>query len=552
MSKLGMQIAAAQSKIEPDIIFKNAKVVNVFLGEIENCDVAVYNGKIVGLGEYNGKNEIDVDGKYLIPSFIDSHCHIESSLVSPIEYAKIVVPKGVTAIIADPHEIANVCGEDGLEYMFSAAEGLPLDVHFMLPSCVPATPFENSGAVIDSKLCHELIKKYNFRGLGEFMDFVSLLNSSDEVMSKLKCTDIVDGHAPSLTGKELCAYIGAGVKTCHECTKATEALEKVSRGMYVQMREGTSAKNIEGLLPAVTTRNSDRFLLCTDDKHVDDIITEGTVSNCVRKAVSLGLDPIDAIRMASLNAAQCYKLENTGAIAPGYFANIIISEDITATKITEVYKNGVLVAKNDKALFDKTSVDTSKVTNTIHINELTSKDFEMTFDSSVPVIGVMPRTLVTNKLYKNDDTGLNYCACLERHKGTGNIGKAFVDGFNLKCGAVAQSIGHDSHNITVLGTNPEDMALAVNSLGKDGGIVVVIDGKVESSMILPIAGLMSDKSADIACKEYVSIKEAIEKLAPGSEIDTLMMLSFLSLCVIPEVRVNDQGLFDVTTMEFVK
>lgn len=552
MSKLGMQIAAAQSKIEPDIIFKNAKVVNVFLGEIENCDVAIYNGKIVGLGEYNGKNEIDVDGKYLIPSFIDSHCHIESSLVSPIEYAKIVVPKGVTAIIADPHEIANVCGEDGLEYMFSAAEGLPLDVHFMLPSCVPATPFENSGAVIDSKLCHELIKKYNFRGLGEFMDFVSLLNSSDEVMSKLKCTDIVDGHAPSLTGKELCAYIGAGVKTCHECTKATEALEKVSRGMYVQMREGTSAKNIEGLLPAVTTRNADRFLLCTDDKHVDDIIAEGTVSNCVRKAVSLGLDPIDAIKMASLNAAQCYKLENTGAIAPGYFANIIISEDITVTKITEVYKNGVLVAKNDKALFDKTSVDTSKVTNTIHINELTSKDFEMTFDSSVPVIGVMPRTLVTNKLYKSDDTGLNYCACLERHKGTGNIGKAFVDGFNLKCGAVAQSIGHDSHNITVLGTNPEDMALAVNSLGKDGGIVVVIDGKVESSMILPIAGLMSDKSADIACKEYVSIKEAIEKLAPGSEIDTLMMLSFLSLCVIPEVRVNDQGLFDVTTMEFVK
>ncbi len=552
MRNLAMLISAAQSKIEPDIIFKNANVVNVFTNQVEKCDVAVYNGVIAGLGEYSGKNEIDVNGKYLLPTFIDSHCHIESSLVSPVEYAKLVVPKGVTAVIADPHEITNVSGENGLKFMIESAKDLPLDVHYMLPSCVPATPFDSAGAVIDSALTKEYLERYDFKGLGELMDFVSVLNSSDEVLSKLEDVDIIDGHAPSISGKELCAYLCANVKTDHECTSAREAAEKVARGMYVQVREGTSAKNLKDLIPAVTPHNVSRFLFCTDDKHLDDILEEGTISNCVQKAVSLGVDPIDAIKMASLNAAQCYKLDKCGAIAPGYFANIIVSEDITASKITEVYKKGVLVAKNDKALFDKQIEDSSAVTNTVHIDEVKPEIFELEFSHNTPIVKVMPDTLVTQKITVKDKEGLSLCACLERHNGTNNIGKGFVYGFGLKNGAVAQTIGHDSHNITVLGSNPDDMALAVNSLGNDGGIAVVIDGKVEAKMTLAISGLMSDKPADISVNEYINIKKAVEKLTPESKIDTLMMLSFLSLCVIPEIRISDKGLFDVTKMEVIK
>ncbi|MCR5635722.1 MAG: adenine deaminase [Clostridiales bacterium] len=547
-----MLIAAAQSKIEPDIIFKNANVVNVFSGKTEHCDVAVYNGVIAGLGEYSGKNEIDLNGKYLMPSFIDAHCHIESSLVSPVEYAKLVIPKGVTAVIADPHEIANVKGEEGLSFMIKSAEGLPLDVHYMLPSCVPATPFDSSGAVIDSKLTKELMQKHGFLGLGEMMDFVSVLNSSDEVLAKIECADIIDGHAPYISGKELCAYACADIKTDHECTIPQEASEKAARGMYVQIREGTSAKNLEALLPAINEYNFDRFLFCTDDKHLDDILEEGTISHCIDKAISLGLDPVKAIRMASLNAAQCYNLPHTGAIAPGYFADIVISEDLNATKITEVYKRGVLVAKNDKALFLAPAETDGNVTDTVHINPVKTEDFKMEFNSSIPVIEVMPDTLVTKSVLRKTGEQLEMCACLERHKGTGNIGKAFVTGFGIKNGAVAQTIGHDNHNITVLGTSAEDMALAVNSLGKDGGIAVVIDGKLEAEMPLPIAGLMSDKPYEEAVKEYIAIKNAVKKLVPDSKIDTLMMLSFLSLCVIPEIRVSDKGLFSVTDMKFIE
>lgn len=543
-------IEAAVGRKKADIVFKNAKVVDVFTHSIRETDVAVKNGFIIGFGEYDGKEEIDVNGKYIMPSFIDSHLHIESSMLSPSEYAAIVVPKGVGAIIADPHEIANVCGEDGLKYMIDSSKGLPLDFHFMLPSCVPATPYESTGAAIDSRMTKELLEKYDFLGLGEMMDFVSVLLNKEEVIDKIKSTEIVDGHAPGLKGKDLYTYVAAGVKTDHECTTVEEALEKISLGMYVQMREGTSAKNIKDLIGSVNDYTMRRVLFCTDDKHLDDIMAEGTISNCIARAVELGLDPISAITIATLNAAECYGLKKIGAVAPGYKANIVISEDITARKITEVYKDGELVAKDGKALFERKNNIPDNLKNTNNYKAVGVEDFKLEFDKKMPVIEVLPDTLYTNKIYCENNDGLALTAVIERHKASGNIGKAYVKGFNLKNGAVAQTIGHDSHNITVVGTNPEDMALAVNSLGKDGGISVVINGEIAAKMILPIAGLMSDLPAEKAVKEYVAIKENVEKLAPNSNIDTLMMLSFLSLLVIPEIKVNDHGLFDVNKQEF--
>lgn len=544
-------INAALGKEEADVIFKNATVVDVFAHSLIQCDVAVSCGKIAGLGNYSGSHEIDCTGKYLMPSFIDSHLHIESSMLSPSEYAKIVVPKGVTTIIADPHEIANVCGEDGLKYMLASAESVPLDIMYMLPSCVPATPFDSSGARIGSAATQRLMNEYNFLGLGEMMDYVGVISANDETLAKIDCAKICDGHSPLLSHKELCAYVSTGILTDHECTTVEEALEKIRLGMYIQIREGTSAKNLAELIKVVNPYTLRRLLFCTDDKHINHIIESGTISNCVNKAISLGIDPIDAITIATLNPAECYGLSKKGAIAPGYAADLIICEDITAQNILEVYKDGEIVARNGNALFEKIAVNHENVVNTVHIKEVSAESFKLDFTPGTTCIQVMPDTLVTKKIVKDTPDGLNYCAVIERHNASGNIGLAWVDGFALKNGAIAQSIGHDSHNITVVGSNPEDMAVAVNALGTEGGIAVACDGKVIAQLKLPIAGLMSDLPAETVNEEHEQVVASAAALRENNGVDIFMMLSFISLFVIPEIRLNDRGLFDVIEQNYI-
>lgn len=546
-------IKAALGETKADLVIKNAAVVDVFLHRIYRCDVAVQNGIIAGLGEYHGKREFDAEGRYLLPGLIDSHMHVESSLLPPHEYARIAAPWGMTTLIADPHEIANVCGEAGLAFFFRSAEQTPLDILFMCPSCVPATPYDHSGAVLDGEAVAGLMARRPFYGLGEVMDANAVLSCDAGMLKKLNCTARIDGHAPLLGGKRLCGYIAAGVRTDHECETAEELLEKVGLGMYVQIREGTSAKNLAALAKGITPHTLRRILFCTDDRDVNDILESGTIANCIRRAVECGMDPIDAITIATLNAAECYGLERKGAIAPGYRADFLLSEELTLEQITEVFKDGVLMAQDGKVLFDTPEVEIPpEVRGTVHLPELDEACFTLPFSEGMPAIQVLPHSLVTRKVYPDSREELNLCAVVERHGKTGGIGKGFVRGFGLKGGAVAQSIGHDSHNITVLGDNPRDMLAAVRALGCSGGIAVVQDGAVTAQMPLAIAGLMSGEPAERAASQHTAVRKMVRTLVNNPDIDPLMLLSFLSLVVIPDIKLNDSGLFDVLEQRYLE
>ncbi len=545
-----MRINAAKGEKKADLVIKNAKICDLALHEIYEGDVAVADGVIVGCGSYEGETEIDAEGGYVMPSFVENHVHIESSMLSPAEFAKLEAAWGVTEVIADPHEIANVAGEDGLRFMMESAQGVPIDIHFMLPSCVPATEFDDSGAVIDAEKTAELMKKYNFFGLGEMMNYVGLLNLVPDVVEKLATDKPIDGHAPLLSGKELNAYAATGIRTDHECTNEKEALEKISKGMYVMMREGTQSQNIEGLYKAVNPYTLRRFLFCTDDRYLGDVMREGSISNCVKKAVGLGMDPLDALTIACLNPSECYDLGRRGLIAPSYKADMIISRDLTAEHITHVFKNGELIAKDGRALFEGRNPDASKVKNSVHIAPVSAEDFELEFKKGMTTIEVFPKSLLT-KAYETRERGeLNLCAVIERHKGTGKIGRCFIKGFDLKGGAIAQTIGHDSHNITVVGDDEESMAAAVNALGTMGGMSVAKGGKAIAYMPLEIAGLMSERSAEETLCEHDKIIAALSELEVNNEIDPFMLLSFLSLLVIPSVKICDRGLFDVEKWRF--
>lgn len=548
---LTSKINAALSKTKADIVFKNAHVVDIFCHRILTCDVAVSQGYIVGLGSYDGNQEIEATNQYLMPSFIDSHIHIESSMLCPDEYAKIVAPKGVTTIIADPHEIANVCGEDGLIFMLQSAKNVPVDIHYMLPSCVPATPFDQAGAEIDALSTVRLFQKYDFLGLGEMMNYPGVLALAPEVLAKLKCSDIIDGHAPLVSGKELNAYLCAGIHTDHESTSPEELTEKISKGMYIQIREGTQAQNLKELIKGLTPYTLRRLLFCSDDRYLGDIIDQGSISNCIGKAVSLGIDPLDAITIASFNAAECYGLKNKGAIAPGYRADLVLSADLAAQNILAVYKDGQLIAQNGQALFDSKKVPQDKVLHTVHIPSVTPNTFDFYFTPGSPAIQVFPQSLYTKQIRPSSSQGLNLCAVIERHGGNGEIGQGFIAGFDLHNGAIAQTIGHDAHNITVIGDNPEDMALAVNALGTEGGMTVVCQGVIQNRFLLPIAGLMSDKPAQEVLQQHQELLKAVQQLSINPQIDPFMLLSFLSLLVIPDIKLSHAGLFDVNTMCFI-
>ena len=552
MASITERINAATGRVKADLVLQNAKIVDVFCHKIIDGSVAICGDRIVGIGDYEGKTVIDLQGQYVMPSFFDTHVHFESSMLTPNHYLELVATRGVTVVNADPHEIANVCGEQGIAYMIDSARDIPVDVNFMLPSCVPATPFDHGNAIIDSKAIQQLKAKYDFFGLAEMMNYPGLLNCDQDVVGKISQFDVIDGHAPRLSGKELNAYRCGGILTDHESETMKEVLEKISRGMYIQIREGSQTKNLKTLIKSTNHNTMRRMVFCTDDRYVGDIMESGSIANCIAMAVDNGIDPIDAIMMASLNSYECYRIFNKGAVAPNYYADLVVSSDITAQNISYVFKNGQIIAKDGKATFHKPNVDDKYVTNTVNIKPVKATDFELAFTPDTPVMQIIPDTVVTKKVFRNSAENLNLCAVVERHKASGNIGKCYVEGFNLRGGAIAQTVGHDAHNITVIGDNSSDMALAVNSLGREGGMVLVVDGKVEHFFHLPIAGLMSDKTPLEVVKEHNILVEKTKALHINEEIEPYMLLSFLSLIVIPELKITDSGLFDVTKFEFVK
>jgi adenine deaminase len=563
-------IDLAMKNKKADLVFKDAKIVNVFSHEIINADLAVHDGIIVGIGNYDGVENIDLKGKFIVPGLIDSHVHIESSMVSPIEFAKAIVPRGTTTIIADPHEIANVCGLDGIEYMLKSSENLPLDVYLMLPSCVPATNFENSGAILKSEDLEKFINHPRVLGLGEMMNYPGVIYKDQDVIDKIdlahRNNKFIDGHGPEMKNEELNAYVISGVSTEHECSTVDEMIERLRLGMYIMIREGSAARNLETLVRGVNNFNYQRCLFCTDDKHPEDILGKGHIDNNIRLAIKNGVDPISAIQMATINAATCYNLKNKGAIAPGYYADMLIVDDLKEFNVEKVYKKGVLVGENKKPLFKGAYTDNSKVIDTINILDIKKEDLSLKLKGDiVNVIRLLPHNLVTEKVTRkvdlendefkyNDKLDILKLVVLERHKNTENIGLGLVENFKLKNGAIASTIAHDSHNIIVVGDNDEDILNAikeVKSIG--GGIAISSQNIILDSLPLIIGGLMSDK--DI---EYVNSKLdnmlniAYDKLNVSKEIDPFMTLSFLALPVIPQIKLTDKGLFDVEKFDFIE
>ncbi|WFA08304.1 adenine deaminase [Tissierella sp. Yu-01] len=559
-------IKKAKGEEKPELVFKNANLINVFTKEIIKTNVAIDNGKIVGIGDYSGIEEIDLNGKYLSPGFIDSHVHIESSMSTPSQFARAVMPRGVTSVVTDPHEIANVKGIDGIKYMIEESKNSPLDAYFVFPSCVPATPFENSGAVLDADVMEELIDGKNVIGLGEMMDYVGVINYSDKVIDKLLVGNntIIDGHGPMIKDRELNAYVAAGVKTEHECTTPEEMIERLRLGMYILIREGSATRDLRKLIGAVNRENLSRILFCTDDKHPEDLINEGSIDYNIKLAIEAGIDPIDAITIAALNPAICYNLKNKGAIAPGYDADLVVIDNLEDFNIISVYKKGKLVAEDNKPLFNSDVFLPDHMKDSVVIKDFDIDKLRIPMTSNrANVIKVLPDSLVTDISnrqinvnngcfeYSNDD--ILKLVVVERHKMTGNVGLGLIENMNLKNGAIGSTIAHDSHNIIVVGDNDEDILLAINELVKiGGGITLVSNGEVLRSLPLEVGGIMTTKPIEeinIILKEMIDL--SYNKLGVNKDIDPFMTLSFMGLPVIPKLKLTDMGLFNVEEFKFV-
>lgn len=559
-------INVARGFEKADLVIKNANIVNVLSEEIHKADIAIVDGIIAGIGEnYSGEKEIDIQGAYVTPSFIDGHVHLESTMMLPSEFAKVALPAGTTTVIIDPHEISNVLGLHGISFMHEAVKNLPLDVYTMLPSCVPATPFETSGFDLNSYDLSLLIDKPWVLGLAEMMNFPGVLNQDNNVMAKLELAKsrgkCIDGHAPYLHGKDLCAYIASGVKSDHECTTPDEAVEKLRLGMYVMIREGTAAKDLDALMPVLKTCNTRKCIFVTDDRHPADL--KEHINGMVRRAVEAGVDPVKAVQIASLNTAEYFGLKNLGAIAPGYKADLLILPDLKTFKPDLVIKNGVVAAENGKLIAELPENEALAVRNSVNVRWITPEDFRIEANGSkVTALEVIPHQLITksvvsevkiedgNAVSNIDNDTLKICV-IERHRATGNIGKGFVKGFNLKCGAIASTVAHDSHNMIVIGTNDADMYAAAVALIKcKGGKVVVKDGEVISELPLPIAGLMSDRDFDYVVNKCEELNKTAHSIGCKIE-DPFMTMGFLSLPVIPELKVTDKGVFDTNKFDFI-
>jgi adenine deaminase len=561
---LKQRILVARGRKPADLVLKGGTLVNVFSGEMYRTDVALAGGVIAGLGSYDGEKIIDVSGKFILPGLIDSHVHLESSMLTPAEFSRAALPRGTTAVIADPHEIANVLGKKGLDYILKASEGLPLDFFFLLPSCVPATRLETSGARLAARDLLPYAKHRRVLGLAEVMDYPGVLSGDDEVVRKLKSfrDRVIDGHAPGLAGKDLAAYIGAGIASDHECTSAGEAREKARLGMTIFIREGSAAKDLEALLPAVTPSNSRFFCLATDDFQPGDL-KNGSVNQLIRKAVRLGLDPVTAVRMATLNPALHFGLKRKGAVLPGYDADLVVIDDFEHFNVELVFKEGTLVARNSNCLIACTGKHHRLAGGTVRIRPVTkeririraksgtARVIEVIPDQIETKLAILPVPVMNGEAVPDTDRDILKVAVIERHRATGNIGLGLVKGFGLKSGAIAGSVAHDSHNIIVVGTNDEDILTAAAEIKKlQGGLVVVRGNKVLAEIALPVAGLMSDKPLDHVVGKLSEIEAAVKSL--GAEIrHPFGTLSFLALPVVPELKLTDRGLVDVKQFRFV-
>ena len=549
------------------VVFKRARVINVFTGETEEMDFAVADGRIVGPGDYRGAREIDLAGKVVCPGFIDGHVHLESSLVTPSQFARAVVPLGTTTVVADPHEIANVAGLAGVHYMLAATENLPLRVYFMLPSCVPATPFETSGARLEAADLVILRSYPRVLGLGEVMDVRGVLARRPELVAKLEtCRDApIDGHAPGLAGGELNAYVLAGMGSDHEATTAEEGRERLRRGLHLMLREGSATRNLRSLLPAAKGAAARRCLLVTDDRHPEDLLGEGHINHLVRLAVAEGLEPAIAIQMATINTAEYFGLRDLGAIAPGYRADFLVLDDLREFRPRQVYQGGRLVAENGRMVAGVPEYRDQTVTGTVRLAPLTRESFGLMAPAGkagadvveADVIGLLPRQIVTlhlrrrvrvagGRLVADPEADLLKLAVVERHRATGNVGLGLVSGFGLRRGALATSVAHDSHNIVAIGASDDDMFLAVATVAEMGGGLVVVDGgEVLGSLALPIAGLMSPAPLEEVAADLSRLRRLAFGLGVNEDHDPFMTLSFLALPVIPELKLTDRGLVAV-------
>ena len=554
-------IDVAAGRAPADLVLKNATYVNVFSNELCHGDIAVAEGLIVGMGEYHGKVEVDVSGKLVLPGFIDAHIHLESSLVSPTEFAKAVLPHGTTTVITDPHEIANVMGTDGIEYMLQATEDLPVDVRFMLPSCVPATPLDESGANLDYRAIDSFYDHPRVQGLAEMMNYVGVVNGDGQVVEKIVASQAhhkkIDGHAPGLSGKDLNAYIAAGVYSDHECSDMEDAMNKLRLGQYIMIREGTAARNLEALMPLLTSQYVDRCMFCTDDKHPNDLLEKGHIDYIVKKAISLGADPIVAVKAACHNAARYFLLNNRGAIAPGYLGDFVIIDDFQHFEIEMVYKRGVLMYDGQLRDFPAPEIDpylVKRAHDTFHVAHLTAEDFSDGRPHAV--IGMIPGEIVTQDAgyadHADPEQDILKIAVIERHKNTHHIGLGYIKGYGLKRGAVATSISRDSHNIIVVGVTDEDMAAAANRIVENrGGITVMENGQVLGEVTLSIAGIMSDDSLVMVNSALEDAKDEAFGLGVSRGIDPFMTLSFMALPVIPSLRITTRGVFDVSSQRYI-
>ena len=566
MVSLKEKIRTASGDGVADLLVKNGRVVDVFSGQIERKDVAIFRGMIVGFGDYRAREMIDVRGDFLCPGLIDGHVHLESSMVTVPEFARAVLPKGTTSVVIDPHEIANVLGREGIRFMAKSAKGVPLNVFVMVPSCVPATHLETSGATLKAADLKPLFNEPWAVGLAEMMNFPGVICADPEVLKKIAIAGgkRIDGHAPMLSGKGLYAYLTAGIRSDHECTTPKEAMEKLKNGMWIMIREGTTARNLRSLIPLVHPKNARRFFFVTDDRHPKELLDEGHIDSMVRQAIRWGLDPLLAIQMATLNTAEYFRLDDLGAIAPGYRADIVSFDHLGRFEIRRVFKDGKLVAENGNMLFPPGRQKKSlKLEKTCRLRPLKREAFLLRSNQSLAkIIQLIPNQIVTKKIMKRillkDGVALPKIeedilkiVVVERHKATGNIGIGFVQGFGLKKGAIGSSVAHDSHNIVLVGTNDSDMMKAVEAIqSMKGGLVAVLDGKVLASLPLPIAGLMSEAPVAQINLGLEALLHAAKNL--GSKIpDPFMTLSFLSLPVIPELKITDKGLVDVTQFKFV-
>lgn len=547
-------IAVAAGREKADLVLKNAKYLNVFSNEFLCGDIAVANGLIAGVGKYDGKTEIDVSGKLVLPGFIDAHIHLESSMVTPAEFAKAVVAHGTTTVITDPHEITNVMGIDGVEYMIQASQNLPIDVHFMMPSCVPATEIDESGAELDCKDIDLYLDNKKVLGLAEMMNYVGVINGDKNVLSKIVTSQAhhkkIDGHAPELSGNDLNAYIAAGVYSDHECSTFENALEKLRKGQFIMIREGTAAHNLKALMPLLTQQYYSRCMFATDDKHPSDLLYGGHIDYIVKQALKNGADPIVALKTATHHAARYFLLNNKGAIASGYLADIVVVDNLEDFNVETVFKCGKLVFDGEVKDFSAPTVDeklAEKCFDTFHLDSVTPSSFKV--DGKLGLIGLVGGELLTRNLGTADkvdvENDILKIACIERHKGTNHIGVGYVKGYSLKSGAVATSVAHDSHNIITVGCNDDDIAVAVNAI-KDskGGIAVVENGKIKALLELPIAGLMSDEPLTTVNEKLENAKLSAYELGADKSIDPFMTISFLSLPVIPSLRITTKGVFD--------